>query len=103
MSAIEKKNYTVKFYVERTYEVEFNFQAPDQKTANQMARDMADDCEDFPNEMIGKNDSYEVGEIEIGFTPEEIETNYACIQSLKVAEWCDEWERNQDEDEDEDE
>jgi hypothetical protein len=102
MSASEKKNYTVKFYVERTYEVEFDFRAPDQETANQMAHDMANSCDEFPNEMIGKGDDYSVGEIEVGFV-EETETNYACVQSVKVAEWCETWEEEQAEDEDEDE
>jgi hypothetical protein len=104
MSASEKKNFTFKFYVERTYEVEFIVPATDQETADQMAKDMADGCDEFPNEMIGKDDCYSVGEIELGFVREADTSCYTHGPSRKVAEWCEIWEEEQkDEDEDEDE
>jgi hypothetical protein len=101
MSASEKKNYIFKFYVERTYEVEFVVPAPDQETADQMAKDMADNCEEFPNDMIDDdNDSYEVGEIEVGFVREN-DTTYKHTPSRQVAAWCEMWEEEQKEDEEE--
>ena len=106
MSASEKKNYTVKFYVERTYEVEFDFRAPDQETANQMARDMRDDhgCDGFLHDMIDdNNDPFEDGDVEMDGDPEETETRFACIQNRQVAAWCEMWEEDQKEDEDEEE
>ena len=104
MSASEKKNDTVKFYVERTYEVEFDFRAPDQETADQMAKDMADDfhCDGFLHDMIDDN-QYEDGDIEQDGDPEETETGFACIQSRRVARWCEAWEEDQKDEDDEEE
>lgn len=106
MSASEKKNYRVKFYVDRTYEVEFDFHAPDQETANQMVEDMANDsfCDDFLHDLIDDmKDNYQNGDIEKDSDPEETETSYTCMQSRRVADWCGVWEEQQAEDAAEDE
>jgi transcriptional regulator of met regulon len=98
MSASEKKNYRVKFYVARIYEVEFDFEARDQETADQMAHDMAHDihCDDFLHHMIDDS-CYEDGDIEQDGNPKETETSYTCMQSRRVADWCETWEEGQEE------
>jgi len=105
MSASEKKNYRVKFYVTRIHEVEFDFEARDQETADQMALDMATDChcDGFLHDMIDDNGSCEDGDVEQDGDPTETETSYTCMQSRRVADWCETWEEDQKEDEDEEE